>query len=122
MRGDDCLQHEMHHQFAEGRLIEPADVNRAHRATVLGQGFRSCAPLGSDQITDALAGEAGLARKLSKIAIHRWTAPCAISCDDGDELISRTADEELQLAVLIDRPERSKRRRPLAVLAKTFSP
>src|SRR5215471_11295046 len=26
MRGDDCLQHKMHHQFAEGRLIEPADV------------------------------------------------------------------------------------------------
>src|SRR6476620_5058899 len=35
MSGDDCLQHKMHHQFAEGRLIEPADVNRAHRATVL---------------------------------------------------------------------------------------
>src|SRR5262245_48061191 len=61
MRDDDCFQHEMHHQFAQGRLIEPADVNRTHRATVLRQRFRSRAPLGRDQITDALAGEAGLA-------------------------------------------------------------
>src|SRR5262249_10193356 len=102
VRGNDCLQHEMHHQFAEGRLVEPVDVHRAHRATVLRQRFRSRAPFGCDQITDALAGKAGLAGKLCKIAIHRWTAPCTVSCDDSKELVARTADEELQLAVLVD--------------------
>src|SRR5215470_6609165 len=96
MRGDDCLEHEMHHQLAEGRLIEPVDVNRAHRTAVLHQCLRSRAPFGRDQITDALAGEAGLARKLCKIAIHRWTAPCAIGCDHGEELVARATDEELQ--------------------------
>jgi hypothetical protein len=58
MRGDNCLQHEMHHQFAEGRLVESVDVNRAHWTTVLRQRFRSRAPFGRDQITDAVARSA----------------------------------------------------------------
>src|SRR6185295_10588339 len=89
MRGDDRLQHEMHHQFAEGRLIEPADVNRAHRTAVLRQRFRSRAPFGCYQIANAFAGEAGLACKLCKVAVHRRAGPCAIGRDDGEELVAR---------------------------------
>ncbi|MNC97825.1 hypothetical protein D3C83_156120 [compost metagenome] len=42
--------------------------------------------------------------------------------DDGEKLIARPGDEQLQLAVLIDGPERCNRRGPLAVLAEALRP
>jgi hypothetical protein len=64
MSGDDRLQHEMHHQFAERFLIEPAEVNRPHRTAIPGQRFGRGPPFRSDQIANGLAAEASLACKL----------------------------------------------------------
>ena len=69
-----------------------------------------------------LAGKARLAGKLGEFAIHARALPARIDRDDGEQLVARTADEQLHLAVLIDRPERGNRRRALAVLAKAFGP
>src|SRR6202035_3019009 len=34
LRGDDRLQHEMHHQLAESWLVEPVEMQGAHRTAV----------------------------------------------------------------------------------------
>src|SRR5262249_18905797 len=62
-RGDDRLQHEMHQQFAEACLVEPLDVDGAHRAAVLGERLSGGAALRGDEIADGLAGEVRLARE-----------------------------------------------------------
>src|SRR5262245_45763017 len=122
MRDNDRLQHEMHHQFAEGFLIEPAEVNRPHRTAIAGQRFGRGPPFGGDQIANGLAPEAGLACKLCELALNPRTLLCAINSNDGELLVARPSDEQLQLTVLIDRPKRRNRRGPLAIFAKAFGP
>ena len=79
-------------------------------------------PLRGDEIADGLAGEVRLARELRELG-----GPCAgparrADRDDGEQLVARAGDEQLQLAVLVDRPERADRRRALAVLAEALGP
>ena len=69
VRGDDRLQHEVHQQFAEARLVELLDVDGAHRAAVLGQRLGGGAALRGDEIADRLAGEVGLAGELREIGV-----------------------------------------------------
>ena len=52
----------------------------------------------------------------------RGPLPAGAGGDDGEQLVARAGDEELQLAVLIDRAERGDRRRALAVLAEALGP
>ena len=70
MRGDDGLQHEMHQQLAEAFLVEPLQMDGAHRAAVLGQGLGGGAGFRGDEIADGLAGKAGLAGELGERAVH----------------------------------------------------
>ena len=56
----------MHEQFAEACLVERVDVDRAHRAAVLGERLGGGAALRGDEIADGLAGEVRLARELAR--------------------------------------------------------
>src|SRR5262245_65583017 len=69
MRGNDRLQHEMHHQSTQAFLVERVDVDRPHRATVLCKRLGGRAAFGGDQVADRLAGKAWLTRKLGKFAV-----------------------------------------------------
>src|SRR5262245_17296979 len=122
MRRDDRLQHEMHHQLAEAFLIEFIDMDRPHRAAVSGKRLGRGAAFGRDQIADRLAGKTGLTRELGKLAVDARALSRFADRDDGKELVARAGDEQLQLAVLIDRPERRQRRGALAVLAEALRP
>src|SRR5512144_847502 len=110
MRGDDRLQHEMHHQLAESLLIEPVDVDRPHRTAILGERLGGRAAFRCNQVADRLAGEARLARELGKLAVDARALSRGADRDDRKKLVTRPGNEQLQLAVLIDRPERRKRR------------
>src|SRR5471030_2243103 len=100
VRGDDGLQHEMHQQFAQRRLVELGQVKSAHRATVLGERLGGGARFRRHQIADGLAGKVGLAGDLGEVGIHAGPKPCAGDADDGEEFIARPAEIELHLAVL----------------------
>src|SRR4029078_9139717 len=91
MRGDDRLQHEMHHQLAQAFLVEPIDVDRPHRAARLDQRLRPCAALGSDQIADCLAGKAWLTRKLGKLAVDARALSSGADRDACEECVARAA-------------------------------
>ena len=52
----------------------------------------------------------------------RGPAPCGVDGDHREQLVARAADEQLHLAVLVDRAERRERRGALAVLAEAFGP
>ena len=64
VRRDDGRQYEMHEQFAEARLVEPLDFDRAHRTAVLGQRLGGGAALRGDEIADGFSGKAGFAGQL----------------------------------------------------------
>src|SRR5262245_32398863 len=121
-RGDDGLQHEMHEQLAQARLVELVDMDGAHRAAVLGQRLGGGAAFGSGEVANGLAGEFQLTRELGEIGGHARTAAGGGGGDDGDQLVARAGDVELQLAMLIDRSERGDGRRALAVLAQALGP
>src|SRR5262245_21031944 len=122
MSGNDRLTHEMHHQFAERFLIESVEVKRAYRTAIPGQRFGCGPPFRSDQVADGLAAKARFACKLREFAVNPRSLLRALDSDDGELLVARPADEQLQLAVLIDRPQRRNRRGPLAIFAKAFGP
>src|SRR5262245_24881836 len=120
MGGDDRLQHEMHHQFAERFLIESVEVKRTYRTAVPSQRFGCGPPFRSARV--AKAAEASFACKLREFAVNPRSLLRAFDRYDGELLVARPADEQLQLAVLIDRPQRRNRRGPLAIFAKAFGP
>src|SRR4029078_9865925 len=122
MRGDDRLQHEMHHQLAESLLIEPVDVDRPHRTAVLGERLGSRAAFRCNQVADRLAGKTGLTRELGQLAVNARTLSGGADRDDGEKLVTRPGYEQLQLAVLIYPSERGNRRGPVAVLAEALRP
>src|SRR5262245_46263466 len=49
---DDRLQHEVHEQFAEARLVKCLDMNAAHRAAIPGQRLDGGTALRGDEIAD----------------------------------------------------------------------
>src|ERR1700742_3315358 len=122
LSGDDRLQHEMHQQFAERLFVELRNMDRAHRAAILGQSLGGGAPLRADEVTDRLAAESWLPAKLRQFLVHARADAGAVHRDHREQLVARAADEELQLAVLVDRPERRDRRGALALLAKALGP
>src|SRR5882672_2173307 len=122
VRRDDRLQHEMHEQLAEARLVERLDVNVAHRAAVLDERLDGGAALRRDEIADGLAGEVGLAREPREVIGNARPASRGADGDDVEQLVARAGEIELQLAVLVDRPERRNRRGALAVLAEALGP
>src|SRR4051812_14092622 len=67
MRGNDRFQHEVHQQFPEAALVEPIEMDSAHRAAVLRQRLGGGAALRGDEIAHGFAGEIRLARKLREI-------------------------------------------------------
>src|SRR5205085_7660095 len=92
--------------FAEAAFIEPIEMDGAHRAAVLRQRLGGGAALRGDEIAHGFAGEIRLARKLREIGGNARTAAGGADSDDGEQLVARPRIVELQLAVLIDRPER----------------
>src|SRR6185295_5944331 len=122
MRRDDRLQHEMHQQFAEARLVEPVDVHRAHRAAVARERLGGRAALGRDEVADGLAAELRLARLSREPRIDARAKPRRADGDDGKQLVARTGDEKLELRMLVDGPERADRCGPLSVLAEALGP
>ena len=110
----------MHHQLAQAFLVEPVVVDRPHRTAGLGERLGGRAAFRRDQIADRLAGEARLARELGKLAIDARALSGGADRDDGEKLVARAGNEQLQLAVLIDRPERRERRGAFAVLAEAL--
>src|SRR6185437_11213245 len=122
MRGDNRLQHEMHHKFAKGFFTEPVDVNGPHRTAILGERLGSGAGFRRHEIANCLTRKSWFAREFSEFGIHTGTPPCTIDGDNREQFVPRPADEQLELAMLIDGPECRKRGGSLAVLAETFGP
>ena len=122
MGRDDRLQHELHQQFAEALLVEMIDVERSDRAAVAREGFGGSAALGGNKIAHGLAGEIRLAHKLGKIGGDARAAAGGPRGQDGEQLVARARDIELELAVLVDRPDCANRRCAFAVLAEAFGP
>src|SRR5262249_2756118 len=50
--GDDRLQHEVHEQGAEARFVEALEMDRAHRAAVVGERLGGGARLGGGELAD----------------------------------------------------------------------
>src|SRR5262245_22277665 len=98
MRRDDRLQHEVHEQLAQRCLFKRVKVNAAHRAAVLGEGLDSGAALRGDEIADGLAGEIRLARKPREVVRNARAAAGGADGDDGEQLVTRAGEIELQLA------------------------
>src|SRR6185503_4441442 len=113
MRGDHRLQHEVHHQRAKACLIKPREPNGAHRAAVLRQGLGGGAALRGDEIADRTAAKFWLARALRELRIDARALPFGRDCHHREQLVARAGDEQLQLRMLVDRPERAERRRAL---------
>src|SRR5712691_12936433 len=63
VRGDDRLQHEMHEKLAEACLVQPIEVDGAHRPAVLRQGLSRRAALRRNQVADGPIPEIRLARE-----------------------------------------------------------
>src|SRR5580704_5423226 len=103
----------MHQQFAEARLVQAIEFQCTHWAAVLGERLRGCTALGGDEIADGLAGESGLAGGRRESGVEAWTAPGGADRDHREQFVAGTGDEELELAMLVDRPERGYRRRAL---------
>src|SRR5216684_8208823 len=112
----------MHEELAEARLVEALDMECAHRTAVLRQRLRRGAALRGDEVAHRLIPEIGLAGERREFLVDARPATGGADRDDGKELVARPGDEELELAVLVDRPERADRRRALAVLAEALGP
>ena len=80
---------------------------------------RPCAATRSPMVLPAKSGSPA---SLARSAVDARAAAGGDDGDDGEQLVARAGDVELQLAVLVDRAERADRRRALAVLAEAFGP
>src|SRR5512143_2652278 len=120
--GKDRLQHEMHHESAERPLVQDFEVEGAHRAPGRNQSLGDGALLRRDQVARRVAREIVGACELGQVWRDAWALSRAILADDGDEVLRRAVEIELELAVLVDGPERGDRRRPLASLAEALAP
>src|SRR6202042_2829092 len=103
--GDDRLQHEVHQKLAEARLIDTGELDGADRAAVLRQCLGGGAALRGDEGADRLPPEPWLAGRGREAGIEARPLSGASNGDHREELVARAGDEELELAVLIDRPE-----------------
>ena len=97
-------------------------MNGAHRAAVLGKRLGGGAALRRNQVADGLAGKIRFAAELGQLGIHPRTLAGRRRGDHREQLVARTRDVELQLAVLVNRSERADRRRALAALAEALGP
>src|SRR5690554_2496427 len=107
----------MHEQFAERALVELFDMDAPGRAAVPGERIGGGATLSRDEVADALAGEARLARALRQPLVHERPLPRDAGGHDGAELVVRPCEIELELAVLIDGADGGHRLGAVAVLA-----
>ena len=112
----------MHHQRADGALVDLRQMDRAHRAAVAAQGLRGRARLGIDEIAHRLAREITQTQRLGAFARRDEPLPFRLGGKDREERLAGPVAEHLQLAVLVDRTERADRRRTLAVLAEALPP
>src|SRR6185312_10122682 len=97
-------------------------MDSANWAAVLGERLCGGAALRSNQVAHGLAGKVGLAGKLGEIGVHAGTATGGLRRHDREQFVARSRDVKLELAMLIDRAERTDRCRALAVLAETLGP
>ena len=65
---------------------------------------------------------AALTRAPGKLRIDARALALRGDRDHGEQLVARPRDEQLQLRMLVDRPERAERRRAAAPLAEAFGP
>src|SRR5262245_55217169 len=112
----------MHEQLAQRCLLERIDVNAAYRAAVPRERLDGGAALRGDEVADGLAGEVGLACKACEVVCDARAAAGGVEGDNGEELVARSGEIELQLAMLVDWTERRDRGRALAVLAEALGP
>ncbi len=97
-------------------------MHGADRAPVLRERVGGGATLRRDEIANAAAAEFRLAGGLGKRLIQARAAAGDRSRNHGEQLVARSGEVKLQLAVLVDGAERRDRRRALAVLAEAFGP
>jgi hypothetical protein len=120
--GDDGLQHEVHHQPAQGRLVRPLDAHDAHRPAAAHEGLGGGPLLGLQQVAHGPPGEVGERRVARQFRRDGVAGPGRPAHHQGEHLVARAGEVELQLAVLVDRAERANRRRALSVLAQALGP
>ena len=97
-------------------------MDRAHRAAVLRQSLGGGASLRGDEIADRPAAEIRLAGAFGERGIDARALPFHRHRHHGEQLVARSGDEQLQLRVLVDRPECAERRRAPARLAEALGP
>ena len=77
MRGEDGLQHEMHHQGAERALVQRFEVDGAYRSPRLDQGLGDGALLRRDEVAGRTTSEIVGARELGEVGRDARTLPFA---------------------------------------------
>src|SRR6185312_910275 len=122
MAGEDRFQHEMHHQGAKRPLVEPFEVDGAHRPAGREQGLGDRLLLRGHEIAGGVPREVLGVGDLGEIGRDARPAAGAILAHHCDEVLRRAVEIELKLAVLIDRTKCRDRRRPLALLAEALAP
>src|SRR5262245_48074723 len=122
MTGEDCFQHEVHHQGAERSLVKLRDVDSAHRASRgdqrLWNGFLLCCHEVACRATAEVLGMGDS----GEIAAHPRTCAADRLAHDGDDMLLRAVEIKLQLTMLVDWSKRRDRGRPLALLAQALTP
>ncbi len=120
--GNDGFEHEVHHQRPERRLVRLLQTDRADRPVVTSKGFHRSPGADIHQIPETMAREIGYPLVFRKCGIKTRAIASHGTNQDGDELIGRTVEIELQLAVLIDRPKSRDRGCSFATLSQAFGP
>ena len=121
MRRKNRFQHEMHHESAEGLLVKPLQIDGAAGPPGLHKRVCNSGLLRRHEISGAAFREIVRAGLFGQPRVHTRPNAFALSTDDGDHVVARTVEIELQFRVLVDRPERGDGGYALAVLAPTLA-
>src|SRR5205085_11868725 len=87
--GNDGLQHEMHEQFAEASLVQPLDVDGAHRSAVFDEGPGGGAALRGNEVADCPARKGRLAGRRCEVRGDARTAAGGAGREDREPLVAR---------------------------------
>ena len=93
----------MHFERAEGLFVERVNVDNPHRAATARQHLDRGALLTVDQVADRAVGQIADQRILGVGAGDPRAGARHVRGDNGQELVRRPVEEQLKLAMLVDR-------------------
>src|SRR5690606_35143389 len=112
----------MHEESTECAFIKRRKREGSDGSSVLCKRICRCPLFGIDEIADAVASQKIECRVFGDRSKRFWPLALRVGQEKREELIARTGEPELKLAVLVHRAERLYRRRALAILTEAFCP